>query len=179
MALSEGDGPMDESVPDDAYPQAIAPPPGSPYPAMRPPPNPPNAPPAAPMKNGWVKWTVVGIGALFLVAVVLAAVAPPTREAPATTARLAPPLILGLSASPANPAVGDEVSLVATVTPATADLYRWRLVSPDGSTAVLSYQVYDHQTFTPDVAGSYEVYFVATDNSSGLSTRQTLTITTR
>jgi hypothetical protein len=67
------------------------------------------------------------------------------------------------------------------ITPTTADLYHWQLLSaPPGSTASLSNTVAPDRTFTPDVGGSYRVGLVATDNSAALSSPlQTLNITTR
>src|SRR6478735_4859783 len=185
---------MDEPERDDTHPGPMKPPPGLPTrpetqrrPAprpMAPPPGPPIAPmnPGGINQGGRVKWIAIGVVALLVVGVSATAIVlstPTSRVAQRNKVRPAP-VIVGLDATPDNPAVGATVSVAATVTPQTADLMQWHLVSPPGSKATLSSKFSERPTFTADVSGSYTLELVVTDNSSGLSSPLlSLTVTTR
>src|SRR5207245_3180102 len=55
--------------------------------------------------------------------------------------------------------------------------YAWTLTAPAGSTATLSSATDPAPTFTPDIAGSYQLDLTVTDSSSGKANAPQATIT--
>src|SRR5207245_2553068 len=90
-----------------------------------------------------------------------------------------PPLSVSITA-PTSGTTGTLVTLGATVSNGHSPYtYAWALTAPSGSTATLSSATDPGPTFTPDIAGSYQLDLTVTDSSSGKAnaTQAIITVT--
>src|SRR5207245_2803059 len=92
-----------------------------------------------------------------------------TANAPQATITVTsppPPLSVSINA-PTSGTTGTLVTLGATVSNGHSPYtYAWTLTAPAGSTATLSSATDPAPTFTPDIAGSYQLDLTVTDSSN-------------
>jgi len=103
-----------------------------------------------------------------------------TANAPQATITVTsppPPLSVSITA-PTSGTTGTLVTLGATVSNGHSPYtYAWALTAPSGSTATLSSATDPAPTFTPDIAGSYQLDLTVTDSSGGKANAPQATIT--
>src|SRR2546428_497456 len=103
-----------------------------------------------------------------------------TANAPQATITVTsppPPLSVSINA-PTSGTTGTLVTLGATVSNGHSPYtYAWTLTAPAGSTATLSSATDPAPTFTPDIAGSYQLDLTVTDSSGGKANAPQATIT--